>query len=116
MSPVSARRFPEENSMLFKAGAVSILFYAALVLPGAAQAVNEDSAATEARAYQYKLLDLGIWGSVAGINNRGQVVGKNNANNHAFMWDRGTVTDLGALGTNPYEISQAMGINSHGEI
>lgn len=107
--------------MLLKTGAISVLFYAGLILPGLAQdnnfaQANGDDSLAAGVQRQYNLFDLGIWGSVAGINDRGQVAGKNNANGHAFLWEHGTVTDLGALGPDPHAISQARGINGNGEV
>ena len=49
--------------------------------------------------------DLGSFGGTSGfanaLNNRGQVAGSMNlpgdANAHPFLWDRGTLVDLGTL-------------------
>ena len=54
-----------------------------------------------------------------GINDVGQVVGISSSptERHAFLWDRGTITDLGTLGG--YErgtFSQASAINNQGQV
>lgn len=61
--------------------------------------------------WQDGLIDLGSLGGTCGyanwLNNRGQVVGTmtlaGDAENHAFLWDRGKLTDLGTLGGNNSE-------------
>ncbi|MEQ1638463.1 MAG: hypothetical protein ABL903_17465 [Methylococcales bacterium] len=59
------------------------------------------------------------------LNDKGQiagtqsVVGNNgNSNTHAVLWENGTVTDLGALGTdiNGYSQSSAVAINANGQV
>jgi probable HAF family extracellular repeat protein len=67
------------------------------------------------------IIDLGTLGgseaNATGINDRGQVVGYSNTTTgaiHAFLWEDGTMTDLGTL---PGGIqSQAYAINSRGQI
>jgi len=53
-----------------------------------------------------------------GINNRGQVTGgaylSGNSSSHAFLYDRGTMSDLGTLGGGQY--SEAVGINDRGQV
>ncbi len=46
------------------------------------------------------------------INDRGQVVGVGGLNNHAFLWQDGTMADLGTLGG----WSEAYGINDRGQV
>jgi probable HAF family extracellular repeat protein len=68
------------------------------------------------------MTDLGTLGgccsSAAAINSAGQVVGYSflaNGGYHAFLWEKGVMTDLGAPGGNsPY--SGAAAINSSGEV
>jgi probable HAF family extracellular repeat protein len=72
--------------------------------------------------WQDGFIDLGSLGGTCGyanwINNNGQVVGTmtlaGDSNNHGFLWDRGTLIDLGTLpgGTN----SQAFFINDAGVV
>src|SRR6266568_4114010 len=64
----------------------------------------------------YTITDLGgLSGSpsanVSGINNLGQVVGT--SANHAFLWENGTMTDLGTLGGS---LSVANAINDRGQV
>lgn len=63
----------------------------------------------------YAVTDLGTL-SVSDLNNAGQVVGQASTTdgfNHAFLWDSGTMIDLGTLGgTN----SAANGINDLGQV
>jgi probable HAF family extracellular repeat protein len=73
------------------------------------------------------IVDLGLlpatgsWSEATAINNRGQIVGWNTDYTSwttcAFLWDRGTVTEL-ALPTGPGsgEAAQALGINDGGQI
>lgn len=66
-------------------------------------------------------IDLGSLGGTCGyanwLNNRGQVIGTmtlaGDATNHAFIWDRGVLTDLGTLGGNN---SEAWFANDKGEV
>jgi probable HAF family extracellular repeat protein len=63
----------------------------------------------------YAVTDLGTL-SASDLNNAGQVVGQAGTTdgfNHAFLWDNGTMIDLGTLGgTN----SGAYGINDLGQV
>src|SRR5262249_7355676 len=63
----------------------------------------------------YAVTDLGTF-SASDLNNAGQVVGQaatTDGFNHAFLWDNGTMIDLGTLGgTN----SAANGINDLGQV
>ena len=56
-------------------------------------------------AYEYEPIDLGTLGGeeswAQDINNRGQVVGYSETADgdlHAFLWEKGVMTDLGTLG------------------
>lgn len=62
--------------------------------------------------------DYGV-STALGINNRGQIVGyswkESIHHNHAFLWQDGVMTDLGAFGW-PYDESAAKDINDAGDI
>jgi probable HAF family extracellular repeat protein len=68
-----------------------------------------------------KMLDLGTLGGasglVAGLNNRGQVIGQSNLagdkTHHPFLWERGHITDLGTLGG---DFGFASWLNDKGEV
>lgn len=78
--------------------------------------------ANEASAIDYSLIDLGTLGgtqSIAyGINNIGQITGVSNtlgnAQDHAFMWSNGIMSDLGV--GNGGSFSWGKGINDSGQI
>lgn len=65
--------------------------------------------------------DLGTLGGVfsfaAGINPSGQVAGTSYTADaiHAFVWEKGVMTDIGTLGGD-FVLSQAAGINPAGEV
>ena len=70
----------------------------------------------------YTTVDLGTLGGspafayALAINSRGQVVGASRAPSgaiHAFLWDRGVMTDLGTLGG---DFSQGLEINERGQV
>ena len=72
-------------------------------------------------AAQFTVVDLGTLGgpfsSASDINDRGQVVGGSNIDlntTHAFIWQDGTMTDLGTLPGGSF--SGASSINDHGLI
>src|SRR5215211_3619078 len=54
------------------------------------------------------------------INNRGQIVGSSmtaSTNTHAFLWEKGKMTDLGTLpGGGEFGFSVASGINNRGQV
>ena len=60
-------------------------------------------------------LGNGNYSEAVAINSAGQVAGWSTTNNlsHAFLWQNGTMTDLGTLGGS---YSQATGINSAGQV
>jgi probable HAF family extracellular repeat protein len=59
----------------------------------------------------------GTYGSVSGLNDRGQVTGTMNLTGdltwHSFLWDEGEITDLGTLGGS---ITTAEGLNNAGHV
>jgi len=87
----------------------------------------EDIACAEAacrcplQAPRYTIINLGTvpvhpsWGPT--INDAGQVTGqwKGPNGSHAFLWDNGTMTDLGVLGPGDTE-SFGLDINNHGDV
>ncbi|NJM41588.1 MAG: hypothetical protein HC853_12920 [Anaerolineae bacterium] len=74
--------------------------------------------------HRYKYYQLGTFSGAAiesaaySINNAGQIVGISSASppkpNHAFLWQNGQFTDLGAFADGA--LSSAFDINSNGEI
>ena len=77
-------------------------------------AASGDSAAPSGG---YRLIELGFGGSSWGINASGQVVGDLPLSlgglSHAFLYSRGSTTDLGTLGGVQ---SSALGINNSGQV
>lgn len=61
-----------------------------------------------------------IFGRTHGVNDSGKAVGSSAhyfANRHGFVWELGTMTDIGVLpGSAPTDRSVALGINSLGEV
>lgn len=69
------------------------------------------------------LVNLGTLGGTEsqawGINDLGQIVGWSldaAGQQRAVLWDGGVITDLGSLGTTPFDASQAFSINGSGMI
>jgi probable HAF family extracellular repeat protein len=93
--------------------AVSLIILLASIL-GAGQAFAE---------VPHYLIDCSLWrpslwrpGSlveVFGINDRGQAVGR--CESRGFLWQNGTMTDLGTLG-GPFPYSDAWDINDSGQV
>jgi probable HAF family extracellular repeat protein len=74
-----------------------------------------------ARAPVRSVTDLGTLGGdisfAFGINNRGQVVGSSqtaSGEEHAVLWENGTLTDLGTVGRDPQSV--AFGVNELGQV
>ena len=79
---------------------------------------------------QLSITDLGMlpgggdffftFSRAADINNRGQIVGTSmtaSRNSHAFLWEKGEMTDLGTLpGAGEFGFSVASGINNRGQV
>jgi len=92
-----------------------ITFVSAFLIPSA----NRLEATNQVRFFAFELGTLGGDNSEAhGINNRGQVVGSADVNTvlgirHAFLWERGQMTDLGTFGGDG---SGALGINERGQV
>jgi probable HAF family extracellular repeat protein len=92
-----------------------VTFVSAFLIPSA----NRLEATNQVRFLAFELGTLGGDNSEAqGINNRGQVVGSADVNTvlgirHAFLWERGQMTDLGTFGGDG---SAAMGINEGGQV
>jgi probable HAF family extracellular repeat protein len=65
-----------------------------------------------------KVIDLGVQGTVGGMNISSVVVGsyRDASGTHAFAWRDGTMQDLGNLGTNASSVTAANAINSRGQI
>jgi probable HAF family extracellular repeat protein len=84
----------------------------------AVQAEEPDDAA-HARRPRYELIDLGLpyYSVTVGINNKGQIVGSNQATpndpQYAFLWKNGHVQYIGAVGGTS---SQGVAVNKRGEV
>jgi probable HAF family extracellular repeat protein len=80
---------------------------------------SSEAGLARAAVKAYTAVDLGTLGGntyASAINNAGQVVGGStllNGETHAFLWNKGVITDLGTLGGN---YSDAMGINERGQV
>lgn len=70
--------------------------------------------------YRCRHAARGSLSGAGGINNRGQVVGSSGTatatgnETHAFLWDHGTITDLGRLPEG--NASEAFSINNRGQV
>lgn len=76
------------------------------------------AAESVAAATFYSITDLGNWSPTALNNWSQQIVGNSitaDGNTHAVLWQNGTITDLGTLGSD-YNNSQATGINDLGQV
>ena len=79
----------------------------------------EEPDAAHARRPRYELIDLGLpyYSVTEGINNKGQIVGSNQATpndpQYAFLWKNGHVQYIGAVGGAD---SQGVAVNQRGEV
>jgi probable HAF family extracellular repeat protein len=79
----------------------------------------EEPDAAHARRPRYELIDLGLpyYSVTAGINNKGEIVGSNQAApndpQYAFLWKNGHVQYIGAVGGTD---SQGVAVNNQGEV
>jgi probable HAF family extracellular repeat protein len=122
----------EQRAVIWRHGRISDLgpefvaasggFSSAFAINNSGQVVGQMGGLSGAYIWQkgtWRLLGtLGGNGSLAfAVNDRGQVVGSSQTasdEHHAFLWDRGTMMDLGALPGGVH--SAAYGINNRGEI
>jgi probable HAF family extracellular repeat protein len=63
-----------------------------------------------------EVVDLGVTGYALDINASGQVLCHSIYDNHAFLWEKGTLTDLGSLGGSTYprdlnDVGQVVGMS-----
>ncbi len=101
---------------------VVVAFFAARHLSGTRAAMAFRASGSNSPVPAYEITDLGTLGassSARAINNGGRVVGHfylgggMGATRHAFLWQDGTMHDLGSL---PPKGSEAVDINDSGEI
>jgi probable HAF family extracellular repeat protein len=107
--------YSSRKALVVVATAVLSLAVAVRVVPaswrgGGDEASNASEEAEAARPSPpillkngWVLTDLGTLGGLEGgeevaINGRGQIVGISDANDHAFLWEKGKMRDLGTLG------------------
>ncbi|HEX5963777.1 MAG TPA: hypothetical protein VFY42_08620, partial [Gemmatimonadales bacterium] len=119
--PVRSLALPFEPFMLFLATlALGISACTSEQIPTEPSAGARPALAAAAKTYT--AVDLGVLGGPFGLsslaldfNAAGQVVGSSTFGSgfHAFLWDKGVMTDLGTLGGN---LSAASGINSRGQV
>jgi probable HAF family extracellular repeat protein len=112
------------------AGAAVVLLGLAVGVASAAGGAAATAAAQSQQSQnqklpRYSLTVLGTLGGTfsqagGGINNRGQVAGTStlpgDRNVHAFVWDRGVMTDLGTLGGPNSFTPEDPAVNSRGEV
>src|SRR5690349_15625110 len=104
----------QENSMMKNRVFATILLIVLLT--------GLSASPVHARTSDYTITDFGTLGGSSSfpsaINNRGQVVGYSfppAIATHAFLWEDGTMIDLGTLTQGSY-YSQAVDINDHGQV
>jgi probable HAF family extracellular repeat protein len=83
--------------------------------------LSDGGFSARAQTVTYSITDLGTLGgtmsTACGINDRGQVTGKSDNTTdqlHAFLWQDGTMTDLGTLPARAF--SEARSINNRGQV
>jgi probable HAF family extracellular repeat protein len=119
-SPGATRGIPVRLITLLSA-TLALGISACMSEPGPTEAPDSPSLA-QADASAYTVVDLGTLGGspafayALAINSAGQVVGASTIPSgeiHAFLWDKGVMTDLGTLGGSS---SNAFGINNAGQV
>ena len=106
----------------FSSSVAAIALFAALAIPLRLAAQAERDHNHNHVRYSLKVFGTlgGTFGEAWGVNNEGSVVGHSNlpedAAYHAFLWQKGVVTDLGTLGGPNSNNSSTAPLNDRGEV